>query len=189
MGGPNSWRGASHCDRRSFLKNSSIVLLSAAFPQIIQASTVTSSDRTLAFVNLHTDETLDCCYWKSGRYDPSALAQINYVLRDHRAEETYAIDHQLLDLLHTLHKFAGSSAPFEVISGYRSPKTNAQLRSTSSGVAKRSLHMQGKAIDVRLPDIDLAYFRDTAISLQTGGVGYYAKSNFLHIDIGRTRFW
>ena len=189
MSGPKpAWSDALR-DRRSFLKSSSIAVLSAAFPQIIQANTKKSSERTLEFVNLHTRETLDCCYWRNGHYDSTALAQIDNVLRDHRAEEVYPIDRQLLDLLYSLRNFAGSSAPFEVISGYRSPKTNARLRNTSNGVAKRSLHMQGKAIDVRLPDIKLADLRDMAVSLQNGGVGYYAKSNFLHIDIGRTRRW
>ena len=189
MSGPDNWRETAQRDRRSFLKSSSAVILTVAFPQLIQANIKKSSERTLEFVNLHTNETLDCCYWRSGRYDSSALAQINYVLRDHRAEEVYTIDPQLLDLLHSLRESTGSSAPFEVISGYRSPKTNAKLRSTTGGVAKRSLHMQGKAIDVRLPDIKLAHLRDAAISMQNGGVGYYAKSNFLHIDIGRTRSW
>lgn len=189
MSGPKSaWSNALR-ERRSFLKSSSVALLSVAFPQLIQANIKKYSDRTLEFVNLHTNETLDCCYWQNGRYDVAALARIDYLLRDHRAEEVYPIDPQLLDLLHSLRTFAGSSAPFEVISGYRSPKTNARLRNTTGGVARRSLHMQGKAIDVRLPDIKLAKLRDMAISLQNGGVGYYAKSNFLHIDIGRTRRW
>ena len=99
------------------------------------------------------------------------------------------MDPQLLDLLHLLHRKTESNAPFHVISGYRSPKTNARLRSASNGVAKRSLHMQGKAIDIRLPDIKLSRLRDAAISLQAGGVGYYAKSNFLHLDTGRPRSW
>ena len=189
MSGPKPARSNALHNRRWFLKSSSIALLSAAFPQIIQANINKSSERTLEFVNLHTNETLDCCYWRNGRYDPTALAQIDYLLRDHRAEEVYPIDRQLLDLLHSLRDFAGSKAPFEVISGYRSPKTNTHLRNTTGGVAKRSLHMQGKAIDVRLPDIKLANLRDMAVALQNGGVGYYAKSNFLHIDIGRTRRW
>lgn len=189
MSGPDHWRNTARRERRSFLKSSSAVILTAAFPQLIQANIKKSSERTLEFINLHTDETLDCCYWRAGHYDTSALAQINYVLRDHRAEEVYTIDPQLLDLLHTLRESTGSSAPFEVISGYRSPKTNARLRSTSSGVARRSLHMQGKAIDIRLADIKLTQLRDAAISMQNGGVGYYAKSNFLHLDIGRTRNW
>ena len=138
---------------------------------------------------MHTDETLSCCYWRDGDYDFTSLAKIDHILRDHRAEEVYAIDRQLLDLLYTLQSHAGSNAPYEVISGYRSPQTNAKLRSSSSGVAKRSLHMQGKAIDVRLPDVPLTTLRKLAISLDAGGVGYYAKSNFLHLDMGRPRNW
>ena len=99
------------------------------------------------------------------------------------------MDTSLLDLLHTIHQTTGSSAPFHVISGYRSPHTNKKLRKQDNGIAKRSLHMQGKAIDIRLPDVELKYLRDAAISLQAGGVGYYSKSNFIHIDIGRPRSW
>ena len=189
MSGPKPAWSDTLRSRRSFLKSSSVALISAAFPHIIQANINESSDRTLEFINLHTNETLGCCYWQNGAYDPNALAKIDYLLRDHRAEEVYPIDRQLLDLLHSLRDLAGSNAPFEVISGYRSPKTNTHLRKTSGGVAKRSLHMQGKAIDIRLPDIKLENLRDMAVSLQNGGVGYYAKSNFLHIDIGRTRRW
>ena len=189
MSGPDRARSASRCDRRSFLKSTSLTLLAGAFPQLIQANIKDTSDKTLSFINLHTAETLESCYWRNGQYDLTALDRINYLLRDHRAEEVFAIDPQLLDVLFNLHDVAGSTAPFEVISGYRSPHTNARLRKSSSGVAKRSLHMQGKAIDIRLPDIKLASLRDLAIGLQAGGVGYYARSNFLHIDIGRPRSW
>ncbi len=148
-----------------------------------------SSERTLEFINLHTDETLRCCYWANGEYDPSGLNEINHILRDHRANEVYEIDASLIDLLHILHETTDSKAPFHIISGYRSPHTNEKLRNQGNGVAKRSLHMQGKAIDIRLPDIELTHLRDAAISLNVGGVGYYAKSNFIHVDIGKPRSW
>ncbi len=175
--------------RRSLLKCSAALVASSTFPQLIHANADKSSERTLEFINLHTDETLRCCYWADGEYDPSGLNEINHILRDHRANEVYDMDASLIDLLHTLHKMTESKAPFHIISGYRSPQTNEKLRNNSNGVAKRSLHMQGKAIDIRLPDIELTQLRDAAISLEVGGVGYYAKSNFIHLDIGKPRNW
>ena len=176
-------------NRRKFLKRSTVLTVSSLFPHIIQANTELSSERTLSFVNLHTDEVLSCCYWENGEYIVENLAQINHLLRDHRANEVTEIDTSLLDLLHILHQSTGSTSSYHVISAYRSPHTNEKLRQQSNGVAKRSLHMQGQAIDIRLPDIDSTQLRDAAIALQAGGVGYYAKSNFVHIDIGRPRSW
>lgn len=181
--------GSQGFNRRQFLLGSSAAVLSTSFPQLSQSATHASLDRTLAFINLHTNEKLVSCYCKNGIYNTNALAEINYILRDHRSKEVYEIDTKLLDLLHTLHSQTNSASPFHIISGYRSPKTNASLRKNSSGVAKRSLHMQGRAIDVRLPDIKLVELRNTAIELQAGGVGYYTKSNFLHLDTGRPRNW
>ena len=175
--------------RRRFLTSSANFIFASGFSQLIHANTEVSSERTLEFVNLHTDETLNCCYWANGKYNLNALSEINYVLRDHRANEAYEINTDLLDLLYVLHQSTGSQAPFHVISAYRSPKTNEKLRKQGSGVAKRSMHMSGKAIDIRLPDVKLKDLRDKAFSLHAGGVGYYAKSNFIHIDIGRPRSW
>ena len=184
----------SKLHRRKFLKCSVAVAAASSFPHLIHAndietSATSSSERTLEFINLHTDETLRSCYWADGDYDPSSLNEINHILRDHRANEIYDMDASLIDLLHTLHEMTESKAPFHIISGYRSPHTNEKLRKQGNGVAKRSLHMQGKAIDIRLPDVELANLRDAAISLEAGGVGYYAKSNFIHLDIGKPRNW
>ena len=176
-------------NRRRFLTSASSLALATSFPLLAQSATHASSDRTLSFVNLHTNETLGCCYWKNGHYDLKALTQINTILRDHRTGEISTIDTQLLDLLHQLHQMTQSSSRFEIISGFRSAKTNETLRKTTHGVAKKSHHMQGKAIDVRLPDIELKTLRDAAISLQAGGVGYYTKNSFLHLDTGRPRNW
>ena len=158
-------------------------------PSLLLANANKSTEKTLQFINLHTDESLTSNYWANGEYDPTSLFLINHVLRDHRADESYMMDFKLLDLLHSLHQMTGSSSAFHIISAYRSPKTNEKLREQGAGVAKRSLHMQGKAIDIRLPDVELKHLRDAAISLQAGGVGYYAKSNFIHIDTGRPRSW
>ena len=180
---------SGNLNRRNFLIRSSAAALAVTFPTISQSATKQSSEKTLAFLNLHTNETLTCCYWNNGQHDGNALAEINYILRDHRSGEVAPIDTQLLDMLHKLQQLTDSNSPFHIISGYRSAKTNEKLRRTTKGVAKRSLHMQGKAIDVSLPDVKLATFRDAAISLNVGGVGYYTKSGFLHLDTGRPRNW
>jgi uncharacterized protein YcbK (DUF882 family) len=111
------------------------------------------------------------------------------VLRDFRTGDIEVIDPQLLVLLHKISQRIGKDEPFDVISGYRSPKTNARLASNSNGVAKHSLHMQGMAVDICLPGMKLAHLRDAAKSLKAGGVGYYPKSNFIHIDTGKVRYW
>jgi uncharacterized protein YcbK (DUF882 family) len=118
-----------------------------------------------------------------------SLADINRVLRDHRTGQVAVIDTGLLDLLHRVSATVGASKPFEVISGYRSPASNLMLAGHSTGVARRSLHMEGKAIDVRLPGIPLADLRQTGLLLKGGGVGYYPESNFVHLDVGRVRTW
>jgi uncharacterized protein YcbK (DUF882 family) len=118
-----------------------------------------------------------------------SLREINHLLRDHRTGDTVQMDRELLDLLYSLQHKVESKKEFQVISGYRSPKTNAMLRSKSSGVAKKSLHMQGKAIDIRLPGTSLKNLRKAAVALKSGGVGYYPNSNFVHVDTGRVRYW
>lgn len=145
--------------------------------------------RSLAFHNLHTGENLDLVYWSDGTYHPDALHQINHVLRDFRSGDVHAIDPRLLDVLVSVNRGLDSEKPLQVISGYRSPATNALLRSESEGVAKSSLHMQGQAIDVRVPGRALSSLRRVAMSLRAGGVGYYPRSDFVHIDVGRVRYW
>jgi len=156
---------------------------------VLQASLQRAPERSLAFRNLHTGETLRSTYWARGGYLKDELKGVNQVLRDHRSGEVYPMDPKLLDLLYLLQQTTGISGAFHIISGYRSPKTNQKLRTKSSGVAKRSLHMQGKAIDIRLPGCELKQLRDAALSLKAGGVGYYAKSDFIHVDTGRVRRW
>jgi uncharacterized protein YcbK (DUF882 family) len=145
--------------------------------------------RTLSFVNTHTGESLAVSYFRAGTYVAAGLEQVARVLRDHRTGRVHAIDPALLDVLHDLQALADRDDNFEVISGYRSPETNGKLRSRSSGVASRSLHMDGKAIDVRLTGFPTKKLRELALSLQRGGVGYYAASDFIHVDTGRVRFW
>ena len=153
----------------------------AAMPQ--------SGERTLGLVSTHTNEKITATYWRNGAYDKGALKDINYVLRDHRSGDVADMDRSLLDLLVELHHRTGSRKAFQIISGYRSPKTTAMLASASGGVAKRSLHMDAKAIDIRLPGKDLRMLHKAAMSLKGGGVGYYADSQFVHMDTGRVRYW
>jgi uncharacterized protein YcbK (DUF882 family) len=145
--------------------------------------------RLLSFMNTHTGDTFADAYWEAGDYISDAMAAINHVMRDHRTGEVHAIDPRLLDLLHTLKANVGGGAPFQIISGYRSPATNATLAANSNGVATRSLHMQGRAIDIRVAGVALTQLRDSAVAMQAGGVGFYPGPDFIHVDTGRVRRW
>lgn len=174
-------------NRRKFLKLS---LLAAAMPMPAKASAwLAAPERRLSFHNLHTGENLDLPYWVQGDYLPESLTEINHVLRDYRTDQVAAIDTRLLDLLDRVKATLGTAQPFQVISGYRSPATNQMLAAHSSGVAKHSLHMEGKAIDIRISGIALADLRKTGLALGGGGVGYYPASDFVHLDVGRVRAW
>jgi len=143
----------------------------------------------LAFYHIHTGEKLAVTYREHGTLIPEALAEINRYLRDFRTEQVHDIDVGLLDTLHELFSTFEGRGNFEVISGYRSPQTNAALRHVSTGVAEKSLHIQGRAIDVRLTSAKTSALRDAALALKSGGVGYYAESNFVHVDTGKPRSW
>ncbi len=163
------------------------------------AATLTSAGRALAateapahrlkFYHIHTGEKLHITYREHGELIPGVLAEINHYLRDFRTEQEHDIDVALLDTLHTLYTKFDSRGNFEVISGYRSPRTNAALRHATTGVAENSLHIKGRAIDVRLTSARTTALRDAAVALRTGGVGYYAESNFVHLDTGSFRTW
>ncbi len=148
-----------------------------------------SEPRRLELDHCHTREKLSVTYCEAGCYLPEALERVDHFLRDFRTGEVHAIDPRLLDILHELGRATASKAPFQVISGYRSPTTNEMLRERGSGVASRSLHMSGKAIDVRLGDVPTRVLRDTALRLGRGGVGYYPGPDFVHVDTGRVRRW
>ncbi|MEF8700723.1 MAG: YcbK family protein [Candidatus Accumulibacter sp. UW26] len=146
--------------------------------------------RSLAFDHTHTGERLSVVYAFGERYVANALSRLNFFLRDHYSGEIGSIDPQLFDLLFKVREMLGCEQPFQVISGYRCPSTNNMLRgSRGGGVARQSLHMLGQAIDIRIPGVPLTDLRDAALSLATGGVGFYAESNFVHLDIGRVRSW
>jgi uncharacterized protein YcbK (DUF882 family) len=145
--------------------------------------------KRIALVNLHTAETLDLEFCRGGAYVPDSLAAIRVLLRDFRNDEQHAIDPRLMDYLYDVAQHLRVDPVFSVISGYRSPQTNEKLRERSNGVARRSLHLEGRAIDVRLAGVDCADLAGRALGLTRGGVGYYAKSDFVHLDTGAFRTW
>ncbi len=147
--------------------------------------------RRVSLRNLHTEECLDAVYYENGHYIPETMQKVKRVLRDFRNGQQHEIDNGLVDLLDTIRARTGTRQPFHVISGYRSPQTNAMLHEESahSGVANHSLHMQGEAIDIRLADVSLDHLRNAAWGLQRGGVGYYPASDFVHVDVGDVRHW
>ncbi|HSV02934.1 MAG TPA: DUF882 domain-containing protein [Phenylobacterium sp.] len=155
-------------------------------PRALAAAT---APRSLSLHNLHTGESLRATYFEDGAYLPDALEAMNHLLRDFRTGEAHPIAPGLLDLVSILRNRVESDQTVQVISGYRSPATNAALRERSHGVAAHSLHMQGMAMDIRLPGVDLAHLRDAALDLRRGGVGYYPDSDFVHVDVGRVRRW
>jgi uncharacterized protein YcbK (DUF882 family) len=179
------------CSRRDFLKVSAGTLVAGMLPLPALAATLERLDakRTLSFFNTHTRETLNVCYFNGDGYRPEALDKINFILRDFRADEILPIDPLLLDQLFALKTRIQPRTPFHVISGYRSPATNAMLRRTTTGVARTSMHTQGRAIDLRLPGYSTHRLRNLSIALKAGGVGYYPKSDFVHLDTGRVRAW
>lgn len=164
------------------------VVLASAMPSFSWAS-LPDEPRALAMNNLNTGEILETCYFDGKRYINDELQRLNEFCRDHRRNEVHPMDRRLFDQISQIQKLIGTEAEVIVISGYRSPATNASLRNGSSRVAKKSMHMEGKAIDFRLDGVKLSTVRDAALSLKAGGVGYYPRSNFVHIDTGAVRSW
>ncbi len=145
--------------------------------------------RSVNLYNLHTGEKLKAVYWENGKYVRDAMREIDKIMRDHRTGKVKPIDKDLIDLLHRLNGRLETSEPFEIISGYRSPVTNAALRRRSSGVARNSYHMRAMAMDLNVASRDLPKIRKAAMSLRSGGVGYYPSSDFVHVDVGPVRDW
>ncbi len=146
-------------------------------------------DRSLSFLHTHTGERLQADYFQGGQYQPDCLAQVNQLLRDFRTDEVHPIDPALLDILFTLQVRSNRKGVFEVISGYRSPATDEMLRRSTEGVAQHSMHLEGRAIDVRLEGFLTSRLAAVARSVGGGGVGFYPASDFVHVDTGRVRFW
>ena len=177
--------------RRKLLK----LGLAAAVPMLIPGAAIAAyrvipkRSRSLSLYNLHTGESLKTTYFANGQYLPGALREIDHILRDWRENEVKPIDPALLDLLAGIHHRLETSQPFQIISGYRTPKTNAMLHIRTEGVAVRSLHLDGKAIDICVEGRSLKNVRRAAMSMFGGGVGYYPRTGFVHVDTGRLRFW
>lgn len=179
--------------RRAFLGASLVAGGALLLPGLASATVhqaATPAFRRLRLFNTHTSETLDVTYFEQGVYHDDALAEIDFILRDHRANQAAPMSRGLINLVHDVARAVDSKEPVHIISGYRSPKTNELLRKTGGGgVARRSLHMDGIAMDIRIPGRDLAKVRDAAWKLQRGGVGFYPGQQFVHVDTGRVRHW
>lgn len=180
---------AARPDRRRFLTAVGGVCGTLATLAVAPALAAVRGPRCVSFVHTHTGETLRAVYYQDGCYQPDCLAQVNHLLRDFRTGDVHAIDPALLDVLFELQSLADRDGPFEVVSGYRSPASNAMLHRRSEGVAVHSMHLEGRAIDVRLGGYSTLELASHARALGRGGVGYYARSDFVHVDTGRVRYW
>ncbi len=178
-------------NRRIFLKSLCITGISIQFPGLSFANLRQENPKAkvLHFFHPETKESLTTTYWKNGHYVNSSLSDINNIMRDHHAGEARQIDTNLLDLLHCIRVDLSTNEPFHILSGYRCPETNAFLRKQGWAVSDRSLHEKGKAVDIRLPETAISLLRRTAYRLKMGGVGYYPKLNFVHVDVGSVRYW
>ncbi|MEN8188583.1 MAG: DUF882 domain-containing protein [Thermodesulfobacteriota bacterium] len=175
-------------ERRSFIRQAFGLGTAIALAPAVKAAAATAAPMEMSFYHTHTGERvkIEYCTWGCA---PSVLEELNQFLRDFRTGEVHPIDAGLFSTLYNIQQISGRRGDIEIISGYRSPKTNSQLRKKGGGVAKRSMHMQGKAMDIRISGLDTRQLRDIAVSLSHGGVGYYSRSNFVHIDTGRVRTW
>ncbi len=176
--------------RRAFLKSSLFLAApTLSIPALAKTAQPATGERVLRLYNTHTGEKLKSTFWAEGEFIPDAMKDINKVLRDHRNNKVAQMDPELLLLLTQLNDRLENNRELHIISGYRSPESNAKLHAASGGVAKRSLHIDAKAIDIRLPGKYLKMLHKAAMSLKGGGVGYYASSQFVHMDTGRVRYW
>lgn len=175
--------------RRQLLLGLSGIAMFSVIPSKVQASRSTQGVRSLGFKNIHTGERGHGSYWIDGNYQDQILSEFSHTLRDHRRNESAPMDIRLYDLLFKLKETLNVEDDFNVISGYRSPLTNVMLASKSSGVAKKSYHMKGMAMDIAIRDVKLSDLREAAIELKLGGVGYYPQSGFIHVDTGPVRAW
>ncbi len=184
-------KGRSYA-RKNILKKMCLLAATAGMLVPYPSTTMVRADgeaRTLSFVHTHRSDTITVTFRRNGRYDDQALGQLNWFLRDWRNDQPARMDPRLFDVLWEVYRESGSRQPIHIISSYRSPETNSALRRRSSGVAENSQHMLGKAMDIRLPDVPTARLREIAMRLQYGGVGYYASSDFVHVDTGGVRAW
>jgi uncharacterized protein YcbK (DUF882 family) len=176
--------------RRSFLLTSTQIILGLGVISVPTISCAKALEkRSLSFFHTRTQQELTINYGSGKAYDRNALAQINKFLRDYQTGQIHSIDPKLLDILWAVQQEMGRNGVYEVISGYRSPRTNRELRGETSGVARQSLHMKGKAIDIRFSGANIGQIHQCAMAMQSGGVGYYPKAGFVHLDSGDYRTW
>ncbi len=188
----NTSDGQLDSQRRDLLKIGAAGIISSLVP-LVSATDVLAANNSstwkIAFRHAHTGESFSGVYRVGDKYLPEAFERLNYVLRDFRTNEVFPMDPHVVDILSIVHRKIGARNPYHVLSGYRSPKTNAMLGRKTSGVASNSFHMYGQAVDIRIPGYSTKQLRNTAKSLQAGGVGYYPRSNFVHVDTGKVRTW
>jgi uncharacterized protein YcbK (DUF882 family) len=177
------------CTRRRFLQVGLTSLVGLAARPALAAMPRFKGTRALSFHNLHTDEKAHVTYWKDGAYDRTGQARINSILRDHYSGDEYPIHPKLIDLLFDLQNKLHNDDTIEIISGYRSPKTNLRLASARDGIAKHSYHTKGMAVDIRMAGSSLPKIHKAAMTMRRGGVGYYPDSQFVHVDVGPIRKW
>ncbi|MEN8262286.1 MAG: YcbK family protein [Nitrospirota bacterium] len=178
-------------NRRDFLKLGGVAFAAAFVPSPSFSALMSpvQPEKSVLIYNVHTGESLKAVYWSEGKYHPDVLKDINYILRDFRADKIQTIDMRLLDFLNEIRLRLDTRQYFHVVSGYRSPETNERLRRNRKGVAKNSMHLYGKAVDFRVPKRNLVLVRKAAMGLRYGGVGFYPYSDFVHVDVGRRRSW
>ncbi|WP_299179054.1 DUF882 domain-containing protein [uncultured Neptuniibacter sp.] len=175
--------------RRKLLKAIGGFSALAALPNSSFAKLHDRKDQSLSLLNLHTGESIKSTFIANGDFQRSSLTELDYLLRDHRNDQIHQMDTSLLMLLHELQDTFGQHKPIHVISAYRSPATNAMLSQKSNKVAKKSYHMKGMAIDIRIPGVPLRELHKASLAMKSGGVGLYTRSNFVHLDVGRVRRW
>jgi len=179
--------------RRAFIKGASLALAAVSTPLILpsvaEAAVAKGDVRRLSIVSLNSGERFDGPYWADGKYLPDAQKRLERLMRDHHNGQTHKVDPKLFDQLWELSRRLDLHEPFELVCGYRSRKTNAMARRRSRGVAKQSLHMSGRAADIRLASVDVSHLAETARRMGAGGVGYYPHSDFVHVDTGAVRTW
>ena len=180
-------------NRRHFCKIANLAVLGGLLGLSRSASALAApaldEARCLSLYSIQTGERVEQAFWSAGNFLPEGLTRINHLLRDFRTNEVKAIDPGLLQMLFDLSRKLGVEPEYHVISGYRSAKTNSMLRKKSNGVAKKSFHLQGKAVDIRMPGVDLKDLHAAALELKQGGVGFYPGPDFVHVDVGPARTW
>lgn len=184
----NSVKTKNRMNRRGFLNTCVGLSAGLILPEAFAKSSH-EHERVLSLFNTHTGEKVTATYWAEGQYIHDEVKAIEWLLRDHRVGKAHTMDMRVLNILHAIQSRVNNARPYHIISGYRSPETNEMLRRRSSGVDKNSYHILGRAIDIRLPRFDTSNLRKVAVSLQAGGVGYYPRSNFVHVDTGKIRTW